>query len=262
MPVEAILFDLDDTLIIDQIAAETSFRVTCEQASKRLGCNPDQLTRVVWDKAHNLWHAAPTIKHCLDLGIGSWEGLWSRFSGDNPNLRYLREWAPSYRRQVWFQALSEFGIKNEEFAQQFADTLIKERQDRHFLFSDSRECLVQLSDNYRMGIITNGPSDFQREKIEKTHIGEFFDAVIISGEVGIGKPDRGIFDLALRKLGVNPEEAVLVGDNLERDIKGAQNVGIRAVWINRNRLIIEDQKVVPDAQITSLNELLGVLNFV
>jgi len=68
--------------------------------------------------------------------------------------------------------------------------------------------------------------------------------------------------LALKQLSVTSEGAVLVGDNLERDIKGAQNVGIKAVWINRNRLVIEGQNIVPDAQITSLNELFGVLNFV
>ncbi len=68
--------------------------------------------------------------------------------------------------------------------------------------------------------------------------------------------------MALKQLSVTSEGAVLVGDNLERDIKGAQNVGIKAVWINRNRLVIEGQNIVPDAQITSLNELFGVLNFV
>lgn len=108
-----------------------------------------------------------------------------------------------------------------------------------------------------MGVVTNGSSDHQREKIERTHINGFFEAVIISGEVGIGKPDMRIFNLALEKLTTSSDSIVLVGDSLENDIQGAQNVGMRAIWVNRSLTAATDQKVVPT--IKSLNELAGVL---
>lgn len=261
MPKEAVvLFDLDDTLVIDQSSAETAFLVTCEVASKTFGCEPNQLTQAVWDSAHNLWYGAPTIKYCLGVGIRSWEGLWSHFSGDDPNLQYLSNWGPEYRRQSWFQALSKFGIEDMEFAQHLGDTLIKERRNRHFLFSDVIESLEQLRDKYRLGIITNGSSDHQREKIERTNIARFFDTVIISEEVGIGKPDPRIFNLALKRLAVDPMAAVLVGDSLERDIQGAQNAGIRGIWIDRGEIKEDDQKVIPDIQIKTLSELPSVLS--
>lgn len=259
MLAEVVLFDLDDTLVIDQSSGETAFRVTCEIASKQFGCDPNQLTQEVWDNAHNLWYAAPTIKYCLNVGIRSWEGLWSRFLGDDPNSKFLREWVPDYRRQVWFQALSKFGIEDMEFAQHLGDILIRERRNRHFLFSDVRECLEQLTNQYRLGIVTNGSSDHQREKIERTNLNGFFDTVIISEEVGVGKPDTRIFNLALERLTIDPETTVLVGDSLENDIQGAQNTGIRAVWINRSQTTMNDQKIVPDIQINSLNELAGML---
>lgn len=255
MTPEVVLFDLDDTLVIDQSSAETAFLVTCEIASRQFGCDPNQLTQAVWDNAHNLWYAAPTIKYCLGVGFRSWEGLWSYFLGDDPNLKFLREWVPDYRRKVWFQALSEFGIEDREFAQYLRDTLITERGNRHFLFSDTRECLEQLRGRYRLGIITDGSSDHQREKLDRTNIAGFFDTVIISGEVGIGKPDTRIFNLALKQLAADPEATVFVGDGLEKDIQGAQNAGIRGIWINREGIREKDPKVFPYMQIKSLNEL-------
>lgn len=256
---EVVLFDLDDTLVIDQSSSETAFLVTSAIASKKFACDPNQLTQAVWDNAHNLWYGAPTIKYCLSVGIGSWEGLWSHFSGDNHNLQYLSKWTPEYRSQSWFNALSKFGIKDMEFAQHLGDTLIKERRNRHFLFSDVIECLEQLRDRYRLGIITNGSSDHQREKIERTNIAGFFDTIIISEEVGIGKPDLRIFNLALERLAVDPKAVVLIGDSLKRDVQGAQNAGITGIWINRGEIKEEDQKVIPDIQIKSLSKLLCIL---
>lgn len=260
MPKEVVLFDLDDTLVIDQSSAETAFLVTCEVASKTFGCDPNQLTQTIWDSAHSLWYKAPTIKYCLSVGIRSWEGLWSHFSGDDPNLQYLSNWCPEYRRQSWFQALSKFGIEDMEFAQHLGDTLMKERRSRHFLFSDVIGSLEQLRDKYRLGIITNGSSDHQREKIEQTKIAEFFETVIISEEVGLGKPDPRIFNVALERFAVDSRKTVLIGDTIENDIHGARNAGIRGIWINRGEIKEEDQKVIPDIQIKSLSELPSVLS--
>lgn len=255
MSLEAVLFDLDDTLVIDQSSAKIAFKITSEIASKQFGCDSNKLTQAVWDTAHNLWYGAPTIKYCLGIGIRSWEGLWSHFLGDDHSPKFLSEWVPDYRRKVWFQALSKFGIEDMEFAQYLGDTLITERRKRHFLFSDAKECLEQLGNKYKLGIITNGSSDHQREKIERTNIAGFFDTVIISEEVGIGKPDPRIFNLALEQFAVDSRKVVLIGDTIGIDIQGAQNVGIRGIWINRNGIKGKDQEVIPYIQIKSLNEL-------
>lgn len=260
MPVEVILFDLDDTLVIEQASADAAFLATSDHANKKYGCDPKQLSKVVRDNARKLWYGAPTIDYCLNVGISSWEGLWARFSGEDSNLQYLNKWAPEYRRQSWLNALSEFGIDDVEFAEQLGETFARERRGRHHLFPDTRESLEQLRNNYRLGIITNGAPDLQREKIDGSNIGGFFENVIISGEVGIGKPDIRLFKLALERFTDDSMVAVLVGDSLEKDIQGAQNVGIRAIWINRSGIKKEDQKLTPDIQIKSLTELPSVLS--
>ena len=105
-----------------------------------------------------------------------------------------------------------------------------------------------------MGLLTNGASDLQREKIDGARIGPYFDTTAISGDVGVNKPQPQMFEAILAKLGVQAPEAVLVGNSLVADVAGAQNVGIRTVWLNRtgkeNRT-----ETVPDAEILGLEEL-------
>ena len=87
----------------------------------------------------------------------------------------------------------------------------------------------------KTAIVTNtNPSRVasQKKKIEALGIGGLFDAVVISGEFGIRKPEREIFDHAAALLGVKNEECVFVGDDPESDIRGALNAGMEAVWVD------------------------------
>jgi putative hydrolase of the HAD superfamily len=86
-----------------------------------------------------------------------------------------------------------------------------------------------------VALVTNGPPDIQRLKLAQTGLAGHFEAVVISGELGLGKPDPGVFLHAVRALGVTPTDAVMVGDSWERDIEGALSAGLRAVWISHGR---------------------------
>jgi putative hydrolase of the HAD superfamily len=79
--------------------------------------------------------------------------------------------------------------------------------------------------------VTNGPSEQQRRKIALTGVGRYFDAVVASCDIGAGKPDPAIFHAALAKLGVAASEALMVGNDAERDIAGAAAAGIEAVLV-------------------------------
>lgn len=84
-------------------------------------------------------------------------------------------------------------------------------------------------------IVTNVSADrfeFQRHKINALGLTPFFDAIILSGEVGVHKPDRRVFDYATARLGVASEDCVFVGDNPDADAVGALNAGMEAVWID------------------------------
>ena len=98
-------------------------------------------------------------------------------------------------------------------------------------FPDTLATLSSLRrKGYVLGIITNGTARVQQAKIDGTGLQAFMSAVLISETEGIKKPHLEIFQRALQRLGVAPDETVFVGDNLVADVQGAKSAGMKAVW--------------------------------
>lgn len=123
-------------------------------------------------------------------------------------------------------------------------------------FDGAEETLEQLKDRFKLGIITNGPSQAQRNKLEKSGLARFFDEnhVIVSGDYGYHKPDTRLFVTAAQRLGVSVNECVFVGDIFTNDVYGALKAGMKAVWIWNGKRpcgldipIIHDIKALPEA---------------
>jgi putative hydrolase of the HAD superfamily len=180
----------------------------------------------------------------------------ARFEGDDPNLRVLREWAPHYRLDTWNGALAECGVDSIDLASQLADDFPRNRRTHYTLYDDAVHCLDEFSKVCRLALLTNGPSDLQREKIEITGIEKYFTEIVVSGEVGYGKPDCRSYQLVLSRLGVKPESTIYVGDSLESDILGANAIGIKTVWVNRHGLS-RDRSIVPDLEVSSLRDVVA-----
>jgi putative hydrolase of the HAD superfamily len=103
------------------------------------------------------------------------------------------------------------------------------------LFDDVLPCLTLLRDQgLRIGLITNNEPEYQRAKILKVGLQDLVDTIVISGEIGVTKPDPAIFEHACDLLGIPAEQAMHVGDNLDADVRGAIEAGLRGVWLNRN----------------------------
>lgn len=117
-------------------------------------------------------------------------------------------------------------------------------------FEDVAQALQQLH-GVRIGILTNGFGDLQRMKLETSGLLPWFETVVISGEIGIGKPDPRAFEIALRELGADPNECLMVGDGLETDMGGAAAFGIRSVLLSRG----SSQQERDGPVIASLSEL-------
>lgn len=254
MAIKCILFDLDDTLVVEGASADAAFLAACEHAHEKYGIDPEVLNQSVRYYARESWRASTTITYCRAIGISSWEGLWARFLGRDPNLKRLRAWATTYRCEAWFRALTDHGVNDLSFAKRLSEAFSSERRKRHFIFSDVEGCLISLRKVYQLALVTNGAPDLQREKIQKTNLARYFDAILISGEVGVGKPDCRIFKLALETLATSPSEAAMVGDSLTRDILGAQRAGLKGIWLNRSGNDAAGQ-VTPDAQIANLSQI-------
>ena len=85
---------------------------------------------------------------------------------------------------------------------------------------------------YKLHIITNGFEEVQVQKLKKSEILHFFDKVITSESVGVKKPNPIIFNHALALASTTPEKSIMIGDNYEADILGAQQIGMRTIYFN------------------------------
>jgi HAD superfamily hydrolase (TIGR01509 family) len=125
------------------------------------------------------------------------------------------------------------------------------------LMDGAEDVLQRLRGRFTLAVVTNGPADLQRPKIDKFRIHDLVDHVVVSGEVGVWKPDPAIFGHALGAAGVEPWAAAHVGDSLEADIAGANAAGMTSIWLlPRLRAPRTPEEHEPDAIIGRLSELL------
>jgi putative hydrolase of the HAD superfamily len=232
MSVAGVIFDLDDTLIVEEAQVGWSLR---HVAALLPDHDPARVESVVLDTARTLWRAGPCLDVCRELGIASFEGLWATFDQDHPVVDDLRDWAHGYRPAVWRAALETLGMEDDALAGAMADLYIECQRGGHPLVAGAAELVDALRGQRRIGLLTNGPTDIQRHKFEATGLADSFDAVVISGQVGKGKPDPAVFTYALDQLGTTADSTVMVGDNWRRDVIGARGVGMAAVWLAGGR---------------------------
>lgn len=90
--VKTILFDLDETLILEKPVALRALEQTGQRAHTEASVHPAELRDRVLERAGELWRSTPAIDYCRRVGISSWEGLWCEFAGENENLVWLRGW--------------------------------------------------------------------------------------------------------------------------------------------------------------------------
>jgi putative hydrolase of the HAD superfamily len=232
VPSDTVIFDLDDTLIVEEAVAFSSLRRAAQLVPGR---DPGRVQEVILTAARRIWRAGPDYALCHQLGIASWEALWATFEGSPSILDDVRDWVPVYRLEAWRAALGELGIDDPALATALSEAYVALQRSGHPLVAGAAELVGSLQGHCRLGLITNGPADIQRLKLAGTGLAACFESVVISGEVGIGKPDPDVFSLALSQLGAKAESAVMVGDTWERDVIGALDAGLSAVWISGGR---------------------------
>ena len=258
MALKAIVFDLDETLMHEKRSVDETFLTACAMAGVKYGVDAQALYASVLARAREIWYAAPMREYCVAIGISSWEALSGPFSSANPDEEALAAWTPNYRLQAWRNGLADHGVDDAELSEAMAATFCTERQKRHILFDETLAVLDALRYDYRFAMLTNGAASGQGAKIDASGLAPRFEVITISGDVGVGKPDRRVFELALSRLGQEASEAVMVGDSLENDIQGAGRMGMRTVWLNRFGKDL-DGETRPDWELPDLRGLPGVL---
>lgn len=234
-PIAAVLLDLDDTILHDGEATRIAFAAVGDLARERAGVEPDALIAAVLRESAELWAEGPHPAWAHGIGTSEVEGLRARFEGEHPHWVAMREWGPAFRRESWRRALAACGVEDDALARALDACFDEERSAANPFIEGAEAALRELRRHYRLAMVTNGIPDVQRTKIERASLAEYFDLLIVSGELGYGKPDARIYEETARRLGVAPEACIMVGDNFRRDVIGAQDAGIRGVWISIGR---------------------------
>ena len=232
---KAVLLDLDRTILTSTAAHEETCRKVCEQfASQIQGTDIDRLVRTVRE-------------------ISDW--YWN-----DPDLnKQGRLNMPAARRYIYSITFDELGIDAALVAHKLADSYGAEREKAIALYPQAIETLKHFRNcGYRLALLTNGSSGTQRSKIERFNLAPHFDCILIEGECGVGKPDERIFLHALEQLNATAQEAWMIGDDLERDIAGAQKLGIFTIWVDwEGKGLPSSTPAQPDRIIRTIAELLS-----
>ena len=256
---KALLFDLDNTLLMEDVATFSAVRRACELARDRAGADKDALYAAVLRVADELWRAAPIYAYAEEMGMWWGEGLWGEFGGDAPGLRALHAFVPGFRRDVWRGALAAVSAPDDRLALELDAAYATARRAHQPVDLEAESVLDDLARDHRLALVTNGAPDVQREKLAGTTLAARFGAIVISAELGIAKPDRRIFEHALRAVGAGRDESVMIGDSLSRDIAGARGAGLRSIWIDRGDGPPRPEDAVPDARVTALSQIRSCL---
>jgi putative hydrolase of the HAD superfamily len=228
----AVLFDLDDTLVLFDGVGRPAWREVCARRAPALGLPPEALFEAIQQVARAYWSDAERHR------MGRLALLETRVA-------------------LVAEALVRLGRPDAAGARALADEYSALQESRIELFPDALPVLEALrAAGVGLALVTNGNAMLQRRKIDRFGLDRYFTACLVEGELGFGKPDRRVFEAALGALGTGPEETSCVGDNLVWDVGAAQALGIHGVWKDTYRRGLGDSPVRPDRTILQLAELL------
>lgn len=230
----ALLVDLDDTLLDYSGGAEVSWRETVLAVAAPAGVDPERLVPALAETRRWFWDdPARHRQERLDM-LGAW-------------------------RKVAAHALARLGAPSETVAAAMAEDYAGRRRERMRLFPGVVEALAGLrARGVALALVTNGDASQQRDKIARHGLGRYFEVMVIEGEFGAGKPEEVVYRHALAGLGARPEEAWMVGDNLEWDVAAPQRLGLRVAWVDHaGGGLPPGSAVAPDRIVRSFPELIG-----
>jgi putative hydrolase of the HAD superfamily len=200
MPYEVVIFDLDFTLFDSELSERQALSATFAKFNINV---TDEILRIYRDFNSQLWMDFEKKKiELADLRTERFQRLCEEFDFD----------------------LNASGL---------ADIYEKNLGNYGGLYDGAEELLKTAKNESKVALITNGLESVQKARLSNYELEKFFDAILISGECGLSKPDSLIFQQCLDLLGHKDRSSVImIGDSLSSDIRGANNFGIDSCWFN------------------------------
>jgi putative hydrolase of the HAD superfamily len=231
---QAVLFDLDDTLHDDTLAFTSAADEVAREVAAEHGVD------------------ALALKAAY---VAEADGFWKSLTADQVQ-RLLLTRLTSLRLRLWGTALNSVGLDDPRLAERSAANYNLYRKKYFALFPGALDLLGRLrAAGKKLGLVTNGVSETHREKIALLQLGDHFDAIFLADETGMVKPDPRLFAHACEKLGSTPAATAMVGDRYDRDIAGALEAGLFTIWVNLRDERLPRGARPPDATVATIAQV-------
>ena len=230
MTIEAVLFDLDDTLHDDTRAYHLAARHVASDVAAAHGVDAEAVFAAYLVQSESFWqNLSPAAFDVPLVGL---------------------------RARMWHAALLAVAIDDEALARRCGIAYNDYRRDYLELWPGALELLAALrARGCKLAMITNGMAETHRDKIALLRLEDAFDEIFIADEVGMVKPDVRLFRLAAERLGVAAERCAMVGDRYDRDVAGAHEAGMLTVWMNVRDERVPAGRPEPDVTVTSIEQV-------
>jgi putative hydrolase of the HAD superfamily len=224
-----------------------------------------------FDLDHTLWDFETNSKETIqelytthrlaELGIVDFDGFYSTYSAHNHRLwdRYTKGFIKQeeLRWKRVYLSLLDFKVANEPLAKEMSQAYLEILPNKKHLFPYTIEILDYLKEkDYKMHLITNGFESVQFKKIKNSGLQDYFIEVITSEASNSLKPQKEIFEYALKNANASVEKSIMIGDNEFADIQGGINMGMDTVFVNHIQAI---PTIPATYTITHLKELETIL---
>lgn len=231
----AMMLDLDDTIVAFSSLAGKCWNNVMEEFSVEInGVGEERLLSQIQVESDKFWL-------------------------DQERARVHRQDMEGARRRIVREAFAKLELHAPELADRIADRYSTVREEAIYPFPGAIDTIRSFRESdFRLALVTNGSSASQRRKIDRFGLSQFFDHILIEGELGYGKPDERVYMKALSSLGTAPNETWMIGDNPLWDVTAPQKLGIRGIWVN-SRNSMEKPLPAPFLTVRTLQELLDYL---
>lgn len=230
---KAIIFDLDDTILDTTLSADRLWSRTAEHFADRAGVEASAFDTQM--KKSREWFWSDPVRNQS-----------GRLDLDKARAGCVEH------------ALQTLNASDRTLADEVARWFTQRRIAEMRPFDGAIHAIKSFKQaGVKLALISNGKGETQREKVVQFELEPLFDCIILEGEFGAGKPDRRVFDHALKELGVEPAEAWMVGDNLHWEVAAPQALGMKGIWLDWRGIGLPDgTDIVPDRIIRSIAELI------
>ena len=221
------------------------------------------LDRTLWDFDKN---SEKTLEQLYkDFGLQKTFGNFLFFK-DRYEYHNKKLWIAYYQNRIqkdellyrrFYLTLKEAGINDLEVSKEIAQEFIELSPLQTKIFPNTHSCLEYLkSRKYQLHIITNGFNEVQGRKLQNSKLDSYFTKVITSENAGANKPHAKIFEFAFNSTGALVSNSIMIGDDLNTDIKGAHNIGMDSIYFNPKKI---SHKESATYEIKDLKELINIL---